>query len=386
MTAQQTSAGPAAPFITGCIYSPPGLGKTAASLAAFPTAICMGSRESIVAIGRSVLGIEPTVWPWYWDGSQYINMAETLGQGLPQRVDNLEQQLQVMAALASSGWGKSFGAVYADDQSLLDRAWLADKQKMARLAEAHQNLAYSPHAVRNRDTNRIVADTRSIYGDLNHLKTELSVASLNGEYHFWSSAHEVEAWTNPKDPADKNPTGPDFGSKKQVNRVPAWYSACYRMRRDNDSFDPWLSRCIYFDKDNLDRVMTKDRPSVCWTNTPANIRAILTASAVPYALKRYPGTEHLDEVMERVSEVVVQSGADRGAVGEVITQVFKQLTGVAHVPLECATPQELHARWGCQDGIALGIIRLKRGQRSALDGWAGASAAAAPSLPPPPAG
>jgi len=367
------------PYLVGCAYSIPGMSKTTDALATFPRALCIGVRSAIATPAENVLGFTPAVWPLFpqADGT-FVNITESCPH-LPAQVDDLDRLITVLKWLSSpegEGWAQYFGAVYVDDQTLIDRTWIM-RSKAA---------AADPRDPRFK-TRAGNVDTLGIYGTLGDHKTFIANVSRWMKCHFWCSAHEIERGSrvNHDGSATKWPMGPDFGSKSQITKVPAWFDQCMRSLTCEDSLDPWIQRAYYVDIDNMHNVMSKSRAYACWDKTPARLRAILHESATPYKLQRVPGLEWQDEDMELVSAAVVSSGGDREAIMEVVKDVFQRRTGSDFVPMQMSTDAQRHARWAVQDGIALGTIRLRATTLSAFDGYAGgggATTASAPAGPP----
>lgn len=362
--------------ITGVSFGVMGSGKTVDAWRAFPMALCLGVPSAIKTVALSVAGYEPeAVWPWV---PRYTNDDPTRGEflrydnlakmaRLPEQIRHTADQMEILHWLAEpeQGWIKSqFGTVIYDDQALIDALWVADMRRR-----------FDAGDVNVPRTRNGAFDVRGTYGLLNEMKLDMSDLTRHLGMNYWVTTHLIEAGTNEQ--GESWGTGPNLGSKKQMDRVPAWIEFCYWLKAADfrQVLDPWHQAIYHVEKSEA--VKTKDRSNICWRSTPANIRAILRASSLDVDLRRIPGLEWQDEVMEEIAEVTADSGLDRTAIAEVMTRIFKERGDIDFIPESPETPELKHIQWALSDGLALGTIRHRQRTSPVPEAWLKAGAAAA---------
>lgn len=153
------------------------------------------------------------------------------------------------------------------------------------------------------------------------------------------------------------PGGPSLGSKGQVVRVPAWCDFNARAVVNKDYPDPWVKGGLFVNINDTTWV-TGDRNGVAYTESPPNVRELLRASSVDYGLSRLKGLEWQDEVADIVAGIVAQ-GDIESAVNAGVNAAQRHAKGSGR-------DTQLHIRWAVQDGIARGVIQVRR-SRSMFD-------------------
>lgn len=334
--------GPEVPALQRGIFLPYGdpkvAGKTTLLVRAFPRALTIGRRDAIQPVIEGGCGFAPAPW-------QIIETITTL----PHLVHFLSVELKSkewQAALRAHG----ITAIIVDDLSQL-----ATKSVLLWRAEGKDSKFYPFNMLDQH------LDTASYQiADLGML------AGL--------SAHMAE----PKwDTNEKSRTygqriaigAPEMPSKSQTQAVPGWATLVAPVR-NGASLDPWWPKVLAVDP-AMDSWVNGDRNSVCWAETPANLREILRAAKTHYDLPRLPGMEWQDDTAEAVADALGRGDA----VIETIERMFAHYAAYA-VP---GTPGERHVQWAVQDGIARHTIRA-RGKLGVL----ATIRAAAPAAPPPP--
>lgn len=147
------------------------------------------------------------------------------------------------------------------------------------------------------------------------------------------------------------PGGPSLGSKGQVVRVPGWCDFNARAVVNKDYPDPWVSSGLYVDIWDSHWV-TGDRNGVAYAESPPNVRELLRASSIDYGLSRIEGLEWQDEVADVVA-AGVKSGDVAEAIAAGVNAAQKKAKGRGR-------QTQLHIRWAVQDGIARGVIDVRR--------------------------
>jgi hypothetical protein len=320
------------------LYSDPKGGKTTLLLRTFPRALIIGRRDAILPIATGGCGFTPAPW-------QIIETITTLPQ--------LNHFLSV--ELKSKDWQAAVRAYNITAIIVDDLSHLATKSVLIWRMEGKDSKFYPYNMLaQHLDTaNYQIADLGMLAG---------------------LSAHKTEPrW----DTSEKSKTygkliglgAPEMPSKGQTQAVPGWATLVAPMRTGT-SLDPWWPKVISVDP-ALDLWVNGDRNSICWDETPANLREILRAAQTRYDLQRLPGMEWQDVTAERVAVAL----AEGEPVNDVIERMFAHYATYA-IP---GTPGERHVQWAVQDGIARYTIRARRKL-----GVLAALRAAAPDAPPPP--
>lgn len=340
--AQEQSALRAAMFL---LYGDPKMGKTTLFLRAFPTALYIGERSAVQLVAESACGFTPQSW-------QIVEGVSTLQQLQPW-IPNLKSK-EWQAAIKAH----RIPALYIDDFSQICA-------KSVILWDAEAPAGNDFYAFKMLDRY------------LDWISFELREAGLL----CGLSAHTRE----PRyDQNKKSRTygqliakgAPDVPSAKQVQSVPGWADLVARVE-SGPSKDPWWPRVACVDPQASDLWVSGDRNSVCWAETPANLREILNAAPTHYDLPRLPGLEWQDEVAEGVSSALLQ----KEPILSVAERIFAHYKDYA-LP---GTPGERHVQWAIQDGIARYTIRAHR-DLGVLGQLRASAAEAAPPPPPPPHG
>lgn len=323
-------------------------GKTTIFLRTFPRGLYVGERSSIQLVAQSICGFTPEPW-------QFIEGVSTL----PQLVSFLTD---VNVGLASPGWK---GAIQAQK---IPAIYIADFSDMcAKSVILWEQEAPGDQFYAFRQLDRYLEWAAFLLRGLGLL------CGLDG--------HKRE----PRyDQNKKSRTfgqlltqgAPEVPSGKQVQSVPGWADLVAPVEPGN-SLDPWWPRVIRVDPSDADLWVSGDRNSVCWAETPANLREILRAAPTPYDLPRLPGLEWQDEVADGVA-ASLKSGEP---VLSTIERVFAHYATYA-IP---GTPGERHVQWAVQDGIARHTIAAHRAL-GVLGQLRAAAQGATPPPPPPPVG
>lgn len=320
------------PTVLATIFGRPKNRKTSDALAAFPSALAIGVPSALSLVAENELGFTPRVHP-----------------NPPQILPDLITMLQ---NLAESGRAQEFGAVIIDDASHICRRSMLHWEEVSPVSRSGRK------------------DKFWQYQQLaKHLLTLAGLARHIG-VHMVMTFHERQSGMN----ADGAfcPGGPDVPSRNQIEVIPSWCDITVRAKIDRDYPDPWFPTIYYCDPSDPEWV-TGDRNGVCYDKTPGNLREILNASASPYHLRRLEGLEWQDDIAEQVAVSIVGGQAPRDVV---------QDAAAANANFD---PR--HLRWACQDGIARGVLRLRRA-RSLFDfdtpDAPTLKAASGSSLPPPP--
>jgi hypothetical protein len=322
------------PTVMVTSYGQPKKKKTSDALAAFPTALCIGVPSALTLVAQNELGFTPAVHP---DPPQ-----------------TLPEVTQLLRDLKAANVSDQYGAVILDDTS-----HICQRSMMTWEAEAPVG--------RSGKKDRFYQ-----YQQLNKHLLEIAALSRHLGVHMVMTFHERMPGTNAND--QHCPGGPDVPSRNQTMTIPSWCDINVRAMIDPGYPDPWFPGIYYCDPTDPDWV-TGDRTGVCYEQTPGNLREILRASHSGYRLDRIPGLEWQDDVAETVATAIA-GGAD---VRETVHAVFTQW----HQSHQFS---ELHLRWACQDGIARGVLTLRR-SRGLFDFQVdspGPVEAAVPLPPPPP--
>lgn len=343
MSKQQMAA--AVAFGIFLLYADPKFGKTAAFLRAFPTGLYIGRRDAIQPVAESVCGFTPEPW-------QIVENITTLPELIWWLTDD-------KVGLRSPGWQSYIqagivNAIYIDDLSQM-----ASKSVILWEAEAGNDRFYG---------------WKKLDRALDHVAVLLADLGLM----CGVSMHKVD----PKfDTRDKSPTkgmllsmgAPEVPSSKQIQAVPGWATLVAPVRA-GASGDPWWGRVICVDSSEAGLWVSGDRNSVCWSETPLNLREILRASSMPYRFTRRPGLEWQEDYAHAVADAL-----DRG---EQLLAIAERVFPIFGAYANPGMPGERHVQWAIQDGIAMHRIRKHRkgGVLSVLRG----SAAFAPPPPAPP--
>lgn len=310
------------------VYSDPKKGKTSLLLRALPNAVCIGERSAIELVAENTCGIKP-LWV----------------------VENLRT---IPALIAWLDWfikerhHKRWGQIVVDDFSHIAAS------SMTLWANEKPNDRYWPFRQLDVQLDLLALRIR---------ETELLTAL---------SAHQTAPNLE-----KKKIGGPTVPSDNQTQTMPGWADFVGRVDHDPNYPDP-LWKSVLFVDPNDQQWVTGDRTNVAWAATPPNLREILRAARGHYALPRAAGLEWQDDWAESV--------CDRFLKGEpplvIAEDVFAQFKAPAN------SPQEMHALWAYQDGIARGVLRQSSqgGVLGRMRMLAARASAAAPPPPPPPPG
>lgn len=337
----------------GCIFGEQHVGKSSLVAATYPDMLGFGVASAIQVASLAAYGFEPQVYPHVTINGEAVDLSQELADGdwePPATVRDLNDQSYVLQCLSQRpDVLEHFSCLYFDDETLTTQAWVEWARQQAEL-----------YGDAEFQTGSGATDIRGIYGKL----TARSYQKANEWSHMgmpiWCSAHVIEGQRG------SHPTQPKLGSANLGPKITAWYDMILWMQADSEALDPWFKRKLYRDSNELKKVITKDRNEVAWASTPANLRAILTASSSEYDLRRLSGLEWQDDVMQEISQAVLDSEADRRYIGGVIQTAFKEHAGFDGIPGQCSTNEQRHVRWAVQDGLALGQIKL-RSQRETVD-------------------
>jgi len=319
------------PTVLAAVYGKPKKRKTSDVLACFPTALCIGVPSAIMLVAENELGFTPCVH-----------------QDPPQTLPDLVRMLD---DLGETGRASDYGAIIIDDASHICR------QSM---------LVWEEQSPTGRSGKK---DRFWAYQQLSKHILHLAGVSRHLGVHMAMTFHERPGGMN----ADGVycPGGPDVPSRNQTEVIPSWCDITVRAQIDANYPDPWFQSVYFCDPQDPEWV-TGDRNGICYDRTPGNLREILNASATDYSLRRLDGLEWQDTVAEQIASVIAAGQPAHEAVTQTVA-------GMSAHPL--------HLRWACQDGIARGILRLRK-NKSLFDFTEAAEAASqssgGPSLPPPP--
>lgn len=318
-------------------------GKTTLLLRAFPRALVLGRRDAIEPVALGGCGFELAPW----------QIIETV-TNLTELVHFLSVQLKTKEWLvALRGYGIT--ALIVDDFSQM-----AMKSVIQWTAQATEGNKHYPYKMLDRTLDEVsiqLADLGLLCGLSAHKMDPRY--DLNEKSRTYGKLVSVGA--------------PEVPSSKQVQAVPGWTTLVAPVRTSTASLDPWWPKVLAVDPTS-ELWISGDRNSVCWDETPANLREILRAAPTPYDLPRLPGCEWQDETADRVADAL--DGGE--AVFDVVSRIFDHYKGYA----PAGSPGERHVQWAVQDGIARHTIRARR-RLGVLASLRPATSAAAP--PPVPA-
>lgn len=326
---------------------PKSAGKTTIFLRTFPRGLYIGERSSIQLVAQSICGFTPEPW-------QFIEGVTTL----PQLVSFLTD---TTAGLASPAWrdaiqAQNIPAIYvADFSDLCAKSVILWEQE----APGDQFYAF-------RQLDRYLEWAAFLLRGLG-LLCGLDAHKREPRYDQNKKSRTFGQLLSQG--------APEVPSSKQIQAVPGWADLVAPVEPGN-SLDPWWPRVIRVDPSDSNLWVSGDRNSICWSETPANLREILRAAPTPYDLPRLPGLEWQDEVAEGVA-VSLQGGE---SVIDVAERIFSHYATYA-TP---GSPGERHVQWAVQDGIARHTIRARRAL--GVIGQLRATTAGAAPPPPPPQG
>lgn len=342
--APTTSALRAAMFL---LYGDPKKsGKTTIFLRTFPRGLFIGERSSIQLVAQSICGFTPEPW-------QFIEGITTLQQLVTFLTDTT-------VGLRSPAWQEAIRAL------AIPAIYVADFSDMCAKSIIHweqenPNSDFYAFKMLDKYLDWVPALLREL-GLLCGLDAHRREPKYDQNKKSRTHGQLLSAGA------------PEVPSGKQIQAVPGWVDLVAPVEPGN-SLDPWWPRVIRVDSSQADLWVSGDRNSVCWAETPANLREILRAAPTPYDLPRLPGLEWQDEVAETVA-ASLQGGE---AVLEVIERIFAHYATYA-IP---GTPGERHVQWAVQDGIARHTIRAHRAL-GVLGQLRAVNQGAAPPPPPPP--
>lgn len=310
------------------LYGPPKKGKTSAAVSCFPNALAIGVVSAIAQIAQNELGFTPRIWPQ-----------------APRTLPELIGILQAVAPQADQ-----IDAIIVDDASLLCK---------------NSMVLWDDWADQNRNPKTNKKDNFYKYHQLESCLVRINDLARH------MGCHVVMIW-HEKPPGIAEgvayPGGPELPAKKERTAVAAWGDINVRVTTDPGYPDPWLKRTFFCDPGDP-KWITGDRTGVCSRMTPGSLRAVIEAGAAGYSLSRLAGFEWQNDLANEVADMIVAGVDAESAVAKAISN--NNYTNL----------NELHLRWACQDGIAMGVLRMQR-QRSLFDFSARQSAG--PSAPPPP--
>jgi len=323
------------PTVMVTVYGQPKKKKTSDALAAFPTALCIGVPSALMLVAQNELGFTPAVHP-----------------SPPQTLDELVALLQHLSQINVA---EQYGAVIIDDASHLCQRSMLKWQDEAPVGRSGRKDRFFQYQQLDRHLLQVAALSR-------HLGV-----------HMVMTFHERLPGTNVD--GRHCPGGPNVPSRNQTQTIPSWCDVNVRAKVDPGYPDPWFPSIYFCDPTDPDWV-TGDRTGVCYEQTPGNLREILRASHSGYRLDRIPGLEWQDDVADAVATAIAGGADVREAVQSAIDQGIQ--------PRESSP---LHLRWACQDGIARGVLSLRR-SRNLFDFQVSAPGPSAEQtavpLPPPP--
>lgn len=328
------------------LYADPKFGKTAAFLRAFPTGLYVGRRDAIQPVAESVCGFTPDPW-------QIVENLTTLDALIWWLTDD-------KVGLRSPGWQQYINAGVVNAIYIDDLSQMAAKSVILWEQDAGTDRFYGWKKL-----DRALDYTSVLLADLGLM--------------CGVSMHKVD----PKfDTRDKSPTkgmllsmgAPEVPSSRQIQAVPGWATLVAPVRA-GASGDPWWGRVISVDPSEAGLWVSGDRNSVCWAETPANLREILRAAPTTYRLARRPDLGWQEEYAFAVADALDS--------GEALLKVAERIFAKFGAYASPGSPGERHVQWAVQDGIAMHRIRQQRkgGVLSVLRG----AAAFAPPPPPDPA-
>lgn len=338
--AQEQAALRAAMFM---FYGFPKRGKTTIFLRAFPTGLYIGERSAIQLVAQSVCGFTPQPW-------QYAEGITTLQQLVWFLTDT-------SAGLRSKNWQDALRqyripALYVDDFSQIC------SKSVILWEQENSGDQFYPFKMLDKYLDWVsflLREMGLLCGVSAHLREPRY--DQNKKSRFFGQL--------------VSPGAPEVPSSKQVQAVPGWVDLVAPVDV-GETLDPWWPRVARVDPSQSELWISGDRNSVCWPDTPANLREILNAAPTHYDLPRLPGLEWQDEVAENIA-AALKSGEPVLSAAE---RIFAHYANYA-IP---GTPEERHVQWAVQDGIARHTIR----DRCALGVLGQLRASSKEVAPPPP--
>jgi hypothetical protein len=319
----QAASGPPASVMV--VYADPKKSKTSMLLRAFPNAVCIGERSAISLVAESMCGVTP---PW-----------------IVENVRTIPALISWLDGFIAAGDHRRWGQMVVDDFSHIAAS------SMALWASEKPNDRYWPF--------------RQLDVQLDLLALRLRETGMLCGLSAHQTAPNAEK---------KKIGGPSVPSDNQTQTMPGWADFVARVDFDKNYPDPLWKAVLYVDPNDTQWV-TGDRTNVAWSATPPNLREILRAARGRYSLPRAPGLEWQDEWAQNV--------ADRFAKNEPPMAIAEDMFKRFAAPV--GSPQEAHALWAFQDGIARGVLAKSqaRGILGRMQDMAARAQALAP--PPPPA-
>lgn len=343
------------PVSTGVVFGPAKRFKTSMLVGAFPRALFIGAPPAIRLIAENEWGFTPTIWPFMLEDGRSV--ADVFG--LPSTVETLPDLYAILDMLNSEGYAGSFDAIVNDDLTPIAKRSV----RMWKLEGVTTTAGY--------------IDNFYPYQQLDGFMVDVAGLTRNLGCHGWSTAW-LQPFTVNMKTKKPQPGGPAVGSAAQSAQLPGWFDVNVEAIQDPEYPDPWMRGALRADVNNA-QMVTGDRNGVAINGIPVppNIRELLRASRTPYVLQRIPSLEWQDELADEVAEIIVATGPRSKEVFRKLEQTFG-----GSIPEFPRTVDELHLRWGCQDGIARGVLRLRM-QRATIseDAFTGAAAGGRPGRP-----
>lgn len=308
--------------ISSLVYEQAKYRKTSLYLAAYPNGLFVGRRGAIAEVALSEYGYEPAI-P---DVS----------------IRTLPELREAVDGWVADGTLKQFDALIVDDWSLISHASMGEWEAAAE-AKAEERS--------RREGRKVGVSGFEIWNPYRDCQSHILSVCTNLNIHFGAVAHIRE-------PKDGRPGIPDVPSANLGKNLPAWFDIVARARESKDWADPSMPYELYA-KDSDKNWITNDRTGVIKPTAPMNLRAILRMRRVPTKLSRLPGLEWQDDVADEVAAEIV-SGVP---VADVIAARFP-----GGIPEPPDSYEDAHARWPLQDGLALGMLMLRKQRRLAAAG------------------
>lgn len=309
-------------------------GKTTLLTRCFPRAIFIGRKAAIVEVAQSQCGYTPYVY----DAAN---------------IDDVEKLNALTLSMGASGIAQQYGAIVVDDGTLM-------------LNVSMQRWDASPASFTRGNNHDDFYKYRQLDAALTMLAANLSALGVDAAI----STHLTDPGPNKK--GIFYPGAPDVPSANQLEHVPAWADVVARLDQDPDYLDPWWPGVMHIDNTDKNWV-TGERIGLPRGELPANLREVLMCARSPRIPPRLKGLEYLDDIADATLRRL-----EAGKAPIVVAQeLWAYYLSKGFQP---NTPQELHVRWGVQDGIARYVLR----QRTAGGLFANLGQTTRRGAPPPP--
>ena len=303
------------------LYEQPKRRKTSLMIGAFPNGLFLGRSADIKAVAMAEYGFEPVT-------------GEDVGYAEPRTLVDVQNIVQ---SLHETGTLAGFEALVVNDWSLLAKAAMGDWEDQEAEVAALKSKA---------EKREVGLNIGRIYGAYIDTQNRILSRCISLGVHFGVVCHVRE-------PKDGIPGFPDVPSRNQGRNLPAWFDIVARVVPDKSMPDPSCPLALTADADDANWV-TNDRSGVIRPKAPANLREVLRARRNPVVTSRIEGLEWQDEVADEIA-AELQAGV---AVGEIVAARFPQ--GVPDPP---ESAEEAHSRWALQDGMARGVLRVRKSRR-----------------------